>query len=190
MEDLAPRRRSAPERSSYQQLYEQHYRNVFAYCLRRTHRNDAADLAAEVFTVAWRRLDQVPAGEDALPWLYAVAFRVVSQHRRQSARRRTLPYRLWSMETPKTSGPELEVVRRYEHDLVIRASEALRPLDQEILRLTYWEELSSAHVALVTGSTEAAVRQRLHRARKRLAGQYRRLGGAYPSDSAGTGGGN
>lgn len=187
MEDLARRRDGTPAR--YQQLYEQQYRHVFAYCLRRTHRNDAGDLAAEVFTVAWRRLDQIPAGEDALPWLYAVAFRVVSQHRRQTARRRSLPSRLRSIESPKTSGPELEVVRKFEHDLVIRASEALRPLDQEILRLTYWEELSSAQVAQAIGSTEVAVRQRLHRARKRLARRYRRLGGVHSSDADGMDGG-
>ena len=188
MEDLARRRAGAPKRT-YEQLYERHYRHVLAYCLRRTHRNDAGDLTAEVFTVAWRRLDQMPAGDDALPWLYAVAFRVVSQHRRQAGRRRSLLSRLRPTESLKTSGPELEVVRKLEHDLVIRASQELPLLDQEILRLTYWEELSSAQVAQAIGSTEAAVRQRLHRARKRLARRYRRLGGVHPSDPVGPGGG-
>ena len=36
--------------------------------------------AAEVFLVAWRRLDEVPA--DGLPWLYATARGVIANQRR------------------------------------------------------------------------------------------------------------
>jgi RNA polymerase sigma-70 factor (ECF subfamily) len=33
---------------------------------------DAADVVAETFLVAWRRLDSVPGGDEARLWLYAV----------------------------------------------------------------------------------------------------------------------
>jgi RNA polymerase sigma-70 factor (ECF subfamily) len=61
-------------------LYETYHRNVLAYCVRRVGRDDAPDLAAEVFAVAWRRYGAVPEGTESLPWLYGVASRVVSHH--------------------------------------------------------------------------------------------------------------
>ena len=43
------------------------------------------------------------------------------------------------------------LVRSEEHRVVLAASARLKPVDQEILRLTLWEELSHADVAVVLG---------------------------------------
>ena len=48
----------------------------------------------EVFLVAWRRLDEVPSGEQARPWLYATARRVMANQARANARRSRLRERL------------------------------------------------------------------------------------------------
>jgi DNA-directed RNA polymerase specialized sigma24 family protein len=39
--------------------YEAYYADVLAYCARRVNRTDAEDVANEVFTVLWRRLDGI-----------------------------------------------------------------------------------------------------------------------------------
>jgi RNA polymerase sigma-70 factor (ECF subfamily) len=44
----------------------------------------AADLAQEVFVVAWRRRDQVP--DNSLPWLYGVARRLLANYVRAQRR--------------------------------------------------------------------------------------------------------
>ena len=63
-------------RSRFEALYATEGRRVLAYALRRTAQPaDAADVLAEVFLVAWRRLDDVPAGAEARLWLYGVARR-------------------------------------------------------------------------------------------------------------------
>ncbi|MDF2806481.1 MAG: polymerase subunit sigma-24 [Cellulosimicrobium sp.] len=54
---------------------------------------------------------------------------------------------------------------------VERALARLGPDDQELLRLVAWEELARDEIALVLGISRAAVRVRLHRARRRLAEQ-------------------
>ena len=60
-------------------IYDAHYSAVRAYAWRR--RPDAADdVVAETFTVAWRRLDDVPP--EALPWLIGVARKVLHNLRR------------------------------------------------------------------------------------------------------------
>src|SRR5579875_1486915 len=51
----------------------------------RVDQQDAADVVAETLLVAWRRLDQVPARQQALMWLYGVARRVLARHGGQSA---------------------------------------------------------------------------------------------------------
>ena len=57
----------------FEALYRAHAADVLAYCARRTNREEAKDAASEVFVVALRRIDDIPAGDRALPWLYGVA---------------------------------------------------------------------------------------------------------------------
>lgn len=59
--------------------------------------------------------------------------------------------------------------------MVIKASSRLKPIDQEILRLTLWEELSQADVAVVLGIDPSAVKQRAYRARRNLVTEYQRM---------------
>ena len=55
---------------------------------------DAEDLIAATYEVAWRRLDVVPAGDAALPWLLTVSLNHLRNHRRREARDRALVERL------------------------------------------------------------------------------------------------
>ena len=59
--------------------------------------------------------------------------------------------------------------------MVIKASSRLKTIDQEVLRLTLWEELSHADVAMVLGIEASAVKQRAYRARRNLANEYQKM---------------
>jgi hypothetical protein len=56
-------------------IFESYREAVQAYCLRRLDPDRANDAAAEVFLVAWRRIDHMPEPAQALPWLCGVARR-------------------------------------------------------------------------------------------------------------------
>jgi DNA-directed RNA polymerase specialized sigma24 family protein len=58
---------------------------------------------------------------------------------------------------------------------VAKAASRLQRIDQEVLRLTLWEELSYVDAATVLEISPEAVKQRLFRARKNLTREYRRL---------------
>jgi hypothetical protein len=45
----------------FERLYDAHYQAIAGYVLRRVAAHEADDVIAQVFTVAWRRFDQVPA---------------------------------------------------------------------------------------------------------------------------------
>jgi RNA polymerase sigma-70 factor (ECF subfamily) len=151
----------------FRRLFAATERDLLAYAVRRVERaEDAADVVAETFLVAWRRLDDVPRGDEARLWLYGVARRQLANQRRGQLRRSRLADRLRA-ELPAAIagalGPE-------DHRVAaVRAALArLEEEDREILRLTSWEGLTPAEIASVLGVPGVTVRSRLHRARKRM----------------------
>src|SRR3954463_5714672 len=70
--------------ATFEAAFRAHVRAVRAYALRRTAPEDASDVVAETFAIAWRRWDDAPA--DPLPWLLGIARRVRPTARRTSPR--------------------------------------------------------------------------------------------------------
>jgi RNA polymerase sigma-70 factor (ECF subfamily) len=113
--------RSIEVDAAYRALYDAHYRDVLAYCRRRSNATDAQDAAAEVFAIAWRRRDEMPTGDSARPWLFGVAYRVLSHHYRSSQRRTRLTHRLQSLSASHQEAPDTQVVQHREFELVREA---------------------------------------------------------------------
>lgn len=151
---------------SFRGVYAEHFDAVLGYALRRTDRpEDAADVTAETFLVAWRRMAHMPAGDETRPWLYGVARRVLANHRRGIRRRSNLGQRLrqeLATVVPDSSG---DVVQRAD---VSAAMQRLSGRDQEVLELHLWEGLEPREIAEVLGLSTVVVRPRLSRARARL----------------------
>lgn len=162
---------------AFRELYEAHYRAILAYCRRRANAADSQDATSEVFEIAWRRFHDIPTGEATRPWLYGVAYRVLSHQWRGARRRRRLSDKLQNVRKLPRPSPDTQVVEHHDYDLVRAAAARLAPLDQEVLRLVMWEELSHEQVATMIGSTAAAAKQRFHRAKGRLAREFKKLGG-------------
>jgi RNA polymerase sigma factor (sigma-70 family) len=156
-------------------LYESYFKHVHAYCRRRVNPDRVDDAAAETFLVAWRKIEDVPVGQEALPWLYAVAYGVVSNFWRGASRQKRLNKKLHTIGVEPSAPADEFVVVRQEARQILAALAKLKKADQEVLRLSIWEELSNAEVAIVLDVAVDAARQRLSRARRNLADQYNRL---------------
>ena len=116
-------------------------------------RDEVEDLAAETFVVAWRKLPR--RIEHPLPWLYAVAGKVLANHRRKAARRGTFP------ADPATGDP----AERVGGDRgLARAFAELSERDREAICLVAWEGLSTADAARAAGCSAATFAVRLSRA--------------------------
>lgn len=156
-------------------LYARHHAKVAAYCRRRASADDVDDLTADVFLTVWRKIDQVPDGDDVLPWIYRVAYLVITNHWRGTRRKKRLESRLEAIGViPRTSLHDQVVLRQELRD-VMEAAGRLRPQEQEILRLSLWEHLSHDDIGTVLGIEPNAAKQRLHRARKALDREHKRL---------------
>lgn len=160
----------------FESAFEMHQRAVLAYALRRVPTEaDAEDAVAETFAVAWRKVDHLPLEADALPWLLAIARRIVANQRRGSGRRRRLGLRLWAEPRPSAPLPTPD-------SPALDALERVPLADRELLRLLAWDGLSQTEAGIVLGITANAVAIRLHRARRRFADELARdrLKGSAP----------
>lgn len=166
-------------------LYHEHRDAIVAYCMRRAPREDAMDAVSETFAVALRRIDDVPRGDAERSWLYAVAYRVLSNQRRGNARRGRLEDKLTTVAVHVGVDPVDQLVRNEEDALVIDALDALRPEDRELLRLITWEEHPREQVAAMFGISRSTLDQRIHRALKRLRKAYARMDAPTPTTAEG-----
>ena len=169
----------AVAKERFRHIYAAYERQVYAYCLRRIDRDQAIDCTADTFLVAWRRISDVPDGDKALPWLYRTAHHVIGDRYRSRTRSRSLVDALKANPiTDYGDEPEKVVVRREADSAVLSALRRLRPTDQEVLRLSVWEELPHAEIGELLGCSAHAVDQRVHRAAKRLGRELHTKAGA------------
>ncbi|GAA3648798.1 RNA polymerase sigma factor [Nonomuraea antimicrobica] len=150
----------------FEAVYRQTYESILGYALRRCESpEDAADVVAETFTIAWRRFDALPPGGEARLWLYGVARNVLANHRRGLARHRHANVALdTDLADLSAHSPEGSV----ELSAIARAFRELSERDRELISLVAWEGLDHEEIAEVLGCSRNAVRIRLYRARQRL----------------------
>ncbi|MCX5287071.1 MULTISPECIES: RNA polymerase sigma factor [unclassified Streptomyces] len=168
-----------PDPDQFRVMYAEHYDRVLRYAWRRTGADAAADVTAEVFMVAWRRMGEVPA-QQPLPWLYGVARKVVANHLREQNRSEELPGPMADAVLVSRDVAEQVTARHRVH----RAWQGLSEADRELLALIGWEGLSVRDAAKVLGCTAAACAVRLHRARRRLQQALSQQDAEHTSDLA------
>jgi RNA polymerase sigma-70 factor (ECF subfamily) len=160
MTDFRLQATGATPEERFRALFTRHYPAVYRYAGRRLGREEAADAAAEAFTVAWRKIAHLPPEPETLPWLYGVARRVVANAERGRRRRERL--------LARAAGDTAEAAPPADPAGVLAALSGLRPDDREVLRLAAWEGLDPREMGLVLGCSPNAAAIRLHRARRRL----------------------
>ena len=159
---------SSANKMRFREAFDNYFDAVTRYCLRRLPQSNANDAAANVFVVAWRKIDEMPEGDETLPWLYGVARNEVRTFRRSLRRSTALWVKLSGQPTYPPAGPEAVVSRNDEQAQLVRALNTLGSSDQEILRLRAYENLQINQIATVLGCTPDAAKKRCSRATKRL----------------------
>jgi RNA polymerase sigma factor (sigma-70 family) len=153
----------AAERGLFETLFHRHADLVLAYALRRSDADTAQEVVAETFAIAWRRFGDIP--DPALPWLLAVARRVLANSRRSSSRQAALAIRLVGQPSAPVADPTGEIEVRLA---ACAALEHLPPAEREAIELLAWEGLTSAEAAEALGCSRRVFAVRVHRARRRL----------------------
>lgn len=143
----------------FDQLFSEHAPSIHRYLQRRIGRQDSDDLTADVFTLAWKKRDEIPEGFE-VPWLYRSAHYLVANHYRK--KNPSLPG-----ELPEGSADDVApfVCDQAEISSLLAS---LSARDRRILLLVAWEGLSGDELAVALGVSRGASDTALSRARSRL----------------------
>jgi RNA polymerase sigma-70 factor (ECF subfamily) len=125
-------------------------------------------VAAEVFTIVWRRFDEMPARVETLPWLYGLAAHVLANQRRGDRRRRNLRTRMNGAAAIAAIAPEHSAAAAGPNASLVAALNTLSNIDREVLLLNAWEGLPASQIALRFEISLPAAEKRLSRAKARL----------------------
>lgn len=149
--------------AAFERTFRADYSALVAFCFRRVSDQELAeDLAADTFRIAWTRWDEPRRSTRA--WLFGVARNLIGSEYRRRSSRPTSALTADGREPPDDRpDPGITSVE------VRSALATLKPADQEVLRLTYWDGLTATEAAETLGTTTAAVWIRLTRARRAFA---------------------
>ncbi|GAB2458807.1 sigma-70 family RNA polymerase sigma factor [Nocardioides hungaricus] len=149
--------------AAFEALYRRTSPEMLSF-LRRRVGDEAPDLLAEVYVVAWEKRDGLPAEWLRRAWLFGVARRLLLSHGRRTSRDAAAEVEAARLATQPAHEADQSV------GSAVRAALARLPeIDRELIQLTEWEQLSVAEAAVATGLRPGTARVRLHRARARLA---------------------
>ncbi|HEY5303480.1 MAG TPA: sigma-70 family RNA polymerase sigma factor [Acidimicrobiales bacterium] len=124
--------------------------------------SDVDDLIEEVLIVAWRRLDDIPAGAE-VPWLIGVARNILRNAHRKYRRAEEMASRM----TPPHYDSSAE--DNFIADEGVRtALAALSDDDRDIVLLHAWDGQSATEIGVILGLSTNAAAVRLSRAQDRF----------------------
>ena len=158
--------------ADFEDLFRRTRIDLLRYLTRRARSpEEAADLLAETYLVAWRRLEAIPAGDEARLWLFGVARNLL---KKGASRSRTAELLVDRLAVELRAAQQVGEAATEDRTHVVRSALAqLGEVDREILMLTAWEGLAPGQIAGVVGMSANRVRVRLHRARARLKRELR-----------------
>jgi RNA polymerase sigma-70 factor (ECF subfamily) len=174
------RRAVARDPRAWEQLFELHYRSVFAFVRYRLRSaEEAEDIASQAFEVAYARADRFDyRGVPIQGWLIGIARNLVRDHIKKLGRRGVDDEFDESLEL---SEPDQSEAIGLRHDLL----EAMRELtgdQRQVIELRFLLDKSVAETAVMMNRSEDAVKNLQRRA---LAAMQRALvGNAYPTGGA------
>ncbi len=157
-------------------LYQRHAPALFTFLRQHTAcREDAEDLLLEVFVIALESAQLAElAAEQQLAWLWRVARNQAIDSYRRNARRPKLA--LEHVETElfydEAFSPEQSALRQEEYRHLHVLLEQLTPLQRDVLRLRFGNDLRCTEIAQAMGKKEATVRVLLMRTLRFLQKTY------------------
>ena len=159
---------SLDERARFGEIFERHFVEIHRFVARRLGPDSAADVVGEIFATAFRRrADYDIARQDARPWLYGIATRLVAHHRHAERRRLLL---LGRSTDPQAwdgglDGSDARLDAERLAPALLDSLLVLSAGDRDTLLLFAWADLSYEQISDALAIPIGTVRSRLNRAR-------------------------
>ena len=175
-------REASSDRAAFAQLYRLHYDKVFRYCARRLfNRHTAEDVTAIVFFKAMRTIPSFKGNSrDFRNWLYRIATNAVNDHVRTAKRRADAIRNIALVRGSDHSRDSKSNCELQEEILPVKqALLSLKPKQQTVITLRFFEKLKLNEIAEILGQNPATTRSQLSRALHSLKGQLQAAAGQH-----------
>lgn len=181
-EEAFVRRLQARDETAFNELVVTYERRVFALVFRMLgRREEAEDLAQEVFVQVFKAIDQFRGDSKLSTWIYRIAVNLCKNRTKYLARRHAgseddvdamadrAPLSTAKGVSVGDVGRPDELVEGMQLEVVVKRAIAQIDTDfRQVLILRDVEDMSYEEIAAVTGLAEGTVKSRIHRARAQL----------------------
>ena len=157
--------------NAYAFLVEKYKTMVFTLALKMVKsREEAEEISQDTFIKAYKNLSKFKGESKFSTWLYKISYRnCLDSIKKSKEKYQTDTIDEVTIHKIKATEGILEGIERKERAVVINKCMLQLPEDERsILWMFYFEELSLKEIIEITDMTEANVKVKLHRARKRL----------------------
>ena len=164
---------------AFTKLVEEHQTHVYNLCYRMLGEPESAeDAAQESFLRAYQNLHRYDQSRPFPTWLLSIAAHYCIDRLR---RRKLSVFSIdeenedgstYEIADPASLDPEAESVKREDRDRLHILLKGLDETDRAAVIMRYWYDFSEIEIATSLKLTVSAVKSRLHRSRRALAGMW------------------
>jgi len=171
-------RRNGKSGADFEEVYETHFDAIFRYILHRVADvAEAEDLTSQTFFKALGAIHRFRFKNGSVSsWLYRIATNEVTSHFRRSGRSRERVVSQVNGVGRETDDAQRTLARNELFLGVNQALRTLRPEDQALIALRYFEQKPFGEIAEILGKRPGALTMRTHRVLGKLRGELERRG--------------
>jgi len=155
----------AGDEVAFRHLIAAHHEDMRRVCLAVARDSAIADEATQAaWLIAWKRLGNVRDAANLRPWLVSVAVNEAKRILRKRRRRAEVEVATDATDRPGGIDPATGIASVDLREALLR----LDPDDRALIAMRYGAGFNSTELAIATGKTPSAIRQRLKRLVDRL----------------------
>jgi RNA polymerase sigma-70 factor, ECF subfamily len=164
-----------PTSADFDRVYSSELPFVYSFLYRLGARgHDIEDLAHDIFVTAIRRWETYDVAKPVRPWLFGIAFRVMSDFRRRARTQREEPGEVPELPDEESAG-ERRVEQREARELIDEALESLEPERRAVFIMYELEGIPAADISDTMGAPLATTYSRLRIGREEFTAAVRRI---------------
>lgn len=152
-------------------LYDAFYERIYAYCVHRLFcRTAAEDVTSQVFLSVAEQFDTFEGNSEQVfsGWVYAIAVNQCNSYIRKNLRRRKIFEKFQQERHRQGDSDPASAPPAADWPAVYAAMAGLKEIEQTIITLRFFENLSYSQIATIINKRENSVRVILHRGLKKL----------------------
>jgi len=157
--------------AAFATLVEKHKDMVFTICVKIVRKaEDAEELAQDVFLRVYEKLESFRGDARFSTWLYRIAYNAaISKTRKRRLEVEALDDFTINNYSVDNVKEELQTLDKEEQQVMLKkAMESLSDDDYLIIKLFYLKELPVKDISEITGLSQANIKVKLHRIRKKM----------------------